>query len=146
MKQQLKINAVAHLILDHLSSIRDYFESQIDNTNDAEMAINMFYAIDDFASEIYHIIEKYKYLDEWQEYRSKLRIALSIDKLFTPITKEGIDELELRQKTARKNLEIHLEVMKKLKSDPSGRWSQVCSLRRELNLFNLYHVPNDSEE
>ena len=46
--EQFKINAIAHLILDHLSGIRDYFEAAIGTTNDAEMEINMFHAIRNF--------------------------------------------------------------------------------------------------
>ena len=83
--EQLKINAIAHLILDHLSGIRDYFEAAIGTTNNQDMEINMFHAIDDFAAEIYVIIETYKNLVNWQEYRKKLRIPLSMDRKFHPM-------------------------------------------------------------
>ena len=71
--EQFKINAIAHLILDHLSGIRDYFEAAIGTTNNQDMEINMFHAIDDFAAEIYVIIEKYKN-HPWKEMQNVLEI------------------------------------------------------------------------
>lgn len=138
--EQFKINAIAHLILDHLSGIRDYFEAAIGTTNNQDMEINMFHAIDDLAAEIFGIIEKYKDVDDWEKYRSKLRIALSINNTFSPISNAGIDEFKLIQQIHEQNLQIHLEVMKKLKFEPMGRWSQISSLRRELDLFKKYHL------
>ena len=137
--EQFKINAIAHLILDHLSGIRDYFEAAIGTTNDAKMEINMFHAIDDCASEIHLIIETYKNLDNWQEYRKKLRIPLSIDRKFHPVIYNGID-IEERVRISKQNEQIHTQVLKKLKCDPLGRWSQIRSLKRELDLFNKYHL------
>jgi len=138
--EQFKINAIAHLILDHLSGIRDYFEAAIGTTNNQDMEINMFHAIDDFAAEIYVIIEKYKNLDNWQEYRKKLRTPLSMDRKFHPVIYNGIDIEELLR-ISKQNEQIHTEVLKKLKSyQLFGRWSQIRSLTRELNLFNKYHI------
>ena len=138
--EQFKINAIAHLILDHISGIRDYFEAAIGTTNNQDMEINMFHAIDDFASEIYLIIETYKSLDNWQEYRKKLRIPLSMDRQFYPVIDNGIDIVE-RLRISKQNEQIHTEVLKKLKSHPLfGRWSQIRSLKRELDLFNKYHL------
>lgn len=138
--EQFKINAIAHLILDHLSGIRDYFEAAIGTTNNQDMEINMFHAIDDFAAEIYVIIERYKNLDNWQEYRKKLRTPLSMDRKFHPVIYNGIDIEELLR-ISKQNEQIHTEVLKKLKShNLLGRWSQIRSLTRELNLFNKYHI------
>lgn len=138
--EQFKINAIAHLILDHLSGIRDYFEATIGTTNNQDMEINMFHAIDDFASEIYLIVELYKNLDNWQEYRKKLRIPLSMDRQFHPVIYIGNDEVE-RRRISSQNEQIHTEVLKKLKLDPLlVRWSQICTLKRELDLFNKYHL------
>jgi hypothetical protein len=139
MNEQLKINVIAHLILDHLSGIRDCFEAAIGTTNDPEMEINMFHSIDDFASEINSIIEIYKDVNDWQEYRKKLRVVLSIDRKFHPIVDTGTKQVE-RIKMMKQNVLIHTEVLKKLKSEPMGRWSQISSLRRELDLFNKYHL------
>ncbi|MBX9867709.1 MAG: hypothetical protein K2Y14_12430 [Burkholderiales bacterium] len=138
--EQFKINAIAHLILDHLSGIHDYFEAAIGTTNDAEMEINMFHAIDDLAAEIFGIIEKYKDVDDWQEYRKKLGIPLSMDRKFHPVIYNGIDIEELLR-ISKQNEQIHTEVLKKLKSHQLfGRWSQIRSLKRELDLFNKYHI------
>lgn len=138
--EQFKINAIAHLILDHLSGIRYYFEAAIGTTNNQDMEINMFHAIDDLAAEIYVIIETYKNLDNWQEYRKKLRIPLSMDRKFHPIIYNGIDIVE-RLRISKQNEQINTEVLNKLKSHPLfGRWSQIHSLRRELDLFNKYHI------
>ena len=137
--EQFKINAIAHLILDHLSGIRDYFEAAIGTTNTPEMEINMFHAIDDFASEIHTIIETFKDTENWQEYRKKLRVSLSIDRSFHPIIYTGTDHAE-RIKISNQNQKIHTEVMKKLESEPSNRWSQIRALKRELDLFKIFHL------
>lgn len=136
--EQFKVNAIAHLILDHISGIRDYFESAIGTTNDQEIEINMFHSIDDFASEVHSIIEIYKDVNDWQEYRKKLRVALSIDRRFHPIIYTGTDHEE-RIKTFKQNELIHTEIMRKLNCEPMRRWSQISSLRKELDLFNKYH-------
>lgn len=137
--EQLKINVIAHLILDHLSGIRDYFESAIGTTNDQEMEVNVFYSIDDLAGEIYTIIETFKDTENWQEYRKKLRVALSIDRKFYPLVYLGTDDEE-RFKTSQQNIKIHTEILKKLESEPSQRWSQIRALKRELDLFKIFHL------
>lgn len=139
MNEQLKINVIAHLILDHLSGIRDYFESAIGTTNDQEMEVNMFHSIDDLAGEIYTIIETFNDTENWQEYRKKLRVALSIDRYFHPLVYSGTNDKE-RIETGRQNQQIHTEVIKKLESEPSKRWSQIRSLKRELDLFKIFHL------
>ena len=143
--EQFKINAIAHLIFDHLSNIRDDFFELITTIDDQYIEISMFHAIDNFAAEFYGIIKTYKNLDDWQEYRKKLIVSLSINRLFQPITDININELE-RLKINKETQIIYIEVMKKLKSDPLGRWSQIRSLKRELDLFNKYHVFKTRQE
>lgn len=62
-----------------------------------------------------------------------------MDRRFHPVIYNGIDVVG-RLRINKQNEQIHTEVLKKLKWDPLRRWSQICALKRELDLFNKYHL------